>query len=174
MACKRPKEKMMNKVKLMVLGVGLAVVLAACGGATGSSYSAPPPTGVPAPTTAPASASGEQPTVMVASNATLGKILVDGKGITLYIYTKDTVSTSNCSGGCATAWPPLTVAAGVTPTAGPGVAGTLGVIQRADGSYQVTIDGKPLYYYVRDARPGDTTGQGVSNVWYVVQEAASY
>ena len=164
----------MNKLKLMVLGVGLAVVLAACGGATGSSYSSPSPTQVPAPTTAPAPASGEQPTVMVASNATLGKILVDGKGMTLYIYTPDTANTSNCSGGCATAWPPLTVAAGVTPTAGAGVVGTLGVIQRADGSHQVTIDGKPLYGYVQDAKPGDATGQGVSGIWFVVQEAAPY
>jgi len=47
------------------------------------------------------------------------------------------------------------------------------VIERADGTYQVTIDGKPLYYYVKDAKPGDTNGQGVLSVWYVVQEVAS-
>jgi predicted lipoprotein with Yx(FWY)xxD motif len=111
---------------------------------------------------------------MLASNATLGSILVDGKGMTLYTFVNDTANTSNCSGGCATAWPPLTVPQGTTPTAGAGVAGKLGVIQRADGSDQVTIDSKPLYYYAQDAKPGDVNGQGLNSAWYAVQIPAAY
>ena len=148
----------MNRVKMAGLGIVMAVVLAAC------SYGASPNGTSPTP----APAGGTQPTVMVASNQTLGSILVDAKGMTLYVFTKDTANTSNCSGGCATAWPPLTVPAGVTPTAGSGVQGTLGTIQRSDGSYQVTINGMPLYYFAQDTKAGDTDGQGVQSVWYVV------
>jgi predicted lipoprotein with Yx(FWY)xxD motif len=160
----------MNKVKLMALGAVLVLLLGAC-----SAYSPQ----APAPTTAPsgAPAAGQpaagQATVMVASNATLGSILVDAKGMTLYTFANDTANTSNCTGSCAAAWPPLTVAQGTTPTAGPGVTGTLGVIQRADGTYQVTLDGKPLYYFAKDTKPGDTTGQGLNNLWYVVQLPAT-
>lgn len=111
-------------------------------------------------------AAAAQPTVSVVQDAKLGPILVGPNGMTLYLYMKDTANVSNCSGGCAAAWPPLTVTG--TPTAGTGVAGTLGTTKRADGSMQVTYDGWPLYYYAADTKAGDTTGQGVGSVWYVV------
>src|SRR5512136_2371782 len=69
-------------------------------------------------------------TVQVSKDAKLGDILVDSKGMTLYHFAKDQVNVSNCSGGCATAWPPLVVAAGQTPAAGDGATGKLGVITR--------------------------------------------
>jgi predicted lipoprotein with Yx(FWY)xxD motif len=107
-------------------------------------------------------------TVLVSKDANLGDILVDGKGMTLYLFTKDQVNVSNCNGGCAAAWPPLVVAAGQNPTAGDGVTGKLDAITRTDGSRQVTYNGLPLYYFASDSKPGDTNGQGVGGVWFIV------
>ena len=107
-------------------------------------------------------------TVQVAKDAKLGDILTDGKGMTLYRFTQDQANVSNCSGGCATAWPPLVVAAGKAPMAGPGVTGKLGVITRQDGTSQVTYNGLPLYFFASDSKAGDTTGQGVGDVWFIV------
>ena len=102
---------------------------------------------------------------MVATDATLGKILTDANGMTLYVYAKDTVGSSACTGACATSWPPLTVSG--TPTLPSGVTGTVSVMTRADGSTQVTYNGKPLYTFSKDTAPGQTTGQGVGAVWSV-------
>jgi predicted lipoprotein with Yx(FWY)xxD motif len=81
--------------------------------------------------------------------------------MTLYTFDKDVAASgvSNCTGGCLTNWPALTVAAGQTPTGGAGVTGTLGTITRADnGALQVTYNGLPLYFFLNDKAPGDTAG----------------
>jgi predicted lipoprotein with Yx(FWY)xxD motif len=106
-------------------------------------------------------------TVSVASTD-LGDVLVGANGHTLYLFQNDEAGVSNCADGCAQAWPPLTVEAGEDPAASADVTGTLGTIERDDGSLQVTIDDVPLYYYAADSAAGDTTGQGVGNNWYVV------
>jgi predicted lipoprotein with Yx(FWY)xxD motif len=125
----------------------------------------------PAPTAAPTSASAAAPaTVMIMNDPKMGNYLVDGKGMTLYIFTKDTAGVSNCSGGCLKAWPPL-VASG-DPVAGAGVTGKLGVITRADGTKQVTYNDMPLYYWASDTKAGDMTGQGVGGVWYMLSPTA--
>jgi predicted lipoprotein with Yx(FWY)xxD motif len=99
----------------------------------------------------------------------LGTVLVDAKGMTLYTYTKDDVGISNCYGGCATAWPPLMApSAPVLPAGLPGLVGTTA---RTDGGMQVTYNGMPLYYWAQDQNPGDTTGQNVGGVWFVVNPA---
>jgi predicted lipoprotein with Yx(FWY)xxD motif len=74
---------------------------------------------------------------------------------------------STCRGDCLTNWPPLTVPAGNTAAGGDGVTGAVGVAPLADGSLQVTYDGRPLYYFAQDAAEGDTNGQGKGDVWYV-------
>ena len=103
----------------------------------------------------------------VAQNATLGKILVDDKGRTLYAFAKDTKDTSTCYDKCEAAWWPLLQTD--KPTLGDGVdASMVGTTQRKDGSTQVTYNGMPLYYFFKDQAAGDTNGQGVANVWYVV------
>jgi predicted lipoprotein with Yx(FWY)xxD motif len=107
-------------------------------------------------------------TVSVTKNPTLGMILVDGSGMTLYQFKKDSPNKSACTGACATAWPPLTVTVGTRPTASPAVTGTLTVITRTDGSNQVAYNAIPLYHYAKDNKPGDTNGQGVGSVWFVV------
>ncbi len=112
------------------------------------------------------------PTVQMGSTDELGSFLVDGQGMTLYLFTKDTPGVSNCSGDCLAKWPALTVEEGQQPTLAAGIPGRLGVIQRADDStFQVTYNGWPLYYWVDDQAPGDTTGQGVGDVWWVVKPA---
>lgn len=94
-------------------------------------------------------------------------MLVDGSGLTLYLFTVDELGKSNCSGGCAEAWPPLLTLG--EPTAGEGVSGDqLGTIKRDDGSMQVIYNGWPLYYFANDAEPGEANGQDVGNVWFVV------
>ncbi len=107
-------------------------------------------------------------TIQVSKDAKLGDILTDSKGMTLYQFAKDQANVSNCSGGCATAWPPLVVAAGQDPTAGDGISGKLGVITRQDGSLQVTYNSLPLYTFSGDSKAGDTNGQGVAGVWSIV------
>lgn len=100
----------------------------------------------------------------------LGMILTDGRGRTLYLFKKDTKGVSNCSGACATAWPPVTTRG--TPVAGAGLTASLaGTITRADGTMQVTYGGNPLYRFVQDSAPGDVNGQDVTAfgaTWYVV------
>jgi predicted lipoprotein with Yx(FWY)xxD motif len=106
-------------------------------------------------------------TVALSKNDSLGSFLVDDKGTTLYLFTKDTPDTCNCYDKCATAWPaPLTTG---KPVPGEGVdASKLGTTTRKDGSVQVIYNGWPLYYYQKDKAAGDVTGQDVGGVWYVV------
>jgi predicted lipoprotein with Yx(FWY)xxD motif len=125
-------------------------------------------TTAPAPaaaTNTPSAAAGA--TVMLGNTSALGSFLVDAKGMTLYIFTKDTADKSNCSGACLTAWPPLLTTG--TPVAGMGVDDSkLGSITLADGTRQVTYNHMPLYYYAKDKAAGDTLGQNVGSVWFVL------
>lgn len=108
-----------------------------------------------------------EPIVKVGKSDALGEFLVAGNDMTLYLYTKDEPNKSNCYGQCAINWPPLAPSAELK--AGEGVTGELTVIDRTDGTKQVAYKGVPLYFWFRDAKPGDTTGQGVGNVWFVVK-----
>jgi len=94
----------------------------------------------------------------------IGKVLADPKGMTLYTFDKDTSGKSMCVGECAEYWPPVKAAADAKPT------GDLTIITRADGSKQWADDGKPLYTYVKDKKPGDVTGDNFKGVWHVVKE----
>lgn len=96
-----------------------------------------------------------------ASSANLGTFLTGPNGMTLYTHAGDGPTSSTCTGGCATAWPPLTTSG--QPTAGAGVTGQLGTLTRTDGATQVTYGGLPLYYWQGDAKPGDVTGDGVNS-----------
>jgi predicted lipoprotein with Yx(FWY)xxD motif len=96
-----------------------------------------------------------------------GTILVDGAGMSLYMYDPDAQGPSTCYDDCATQWPPLVVEA--DPVAGDGVdAALLSTVERDDGTTQVTYDGWPLYAWAQDSASGDTTGQGVGGVWWVI------
>ena len=96
-----------------------------------------------------------------------GSILVDAEGQTLYVFSNDTGSESTCYDDCATNWPAL--AADGEPTAGDGVdAALLATTERTDDTTQVTYNGHLLYYFAGDEAPGDTNGQNVGDVWFVV------
>lgn len=95
-----------------------------------------------------------------------GEYLIGPDGMTLYFFDNDTDGVSNCTAQCLVNWPALTVPEGLEPTAVSAADGDLEVIVRADdGTRHVTYDGMPLYYYIGDRMPGDTTGDGVGGVW---------
>jgi predicted lipoprotein with Yx(FWY)xxD motif len=101
----------------------------------------------------------------------LGRILVDGRGRTLYLFTIETASSIQCTSAnlnCTRLWPPLLTAS--KPRAGAGVnARLLGSVRRTrPAGLQVTYNGHPLYFYLDDKKPGDTLGQGAFGIWYVV------
>jgi predicted lipoprotein with Yx(FWY)xxD motif len=103
-------------------------------------------------------------------STSLGKIVVDSKGRTLYAFGHDLKNKSRCSGACATNWPPAL--APKKPKVGAGIsAAKLHVIKRSDGSRQLSYAGHPLYRFIADGAPGDTKGQGINafgGVWHVV------
>jgi predicted lipoprotein with Yx(FWY)xxD motif len=111
----------------------------------------------------------------VANNGSLGKILVDSQGRTLYLFQADSGTKSACTGACATAWPPLRVSG--KPVAGSGIAASkLRTTPRSDGKPQVTYNGHPLYRFANDQSPGDANGQGVNAfgaLWYVLSPAGT-
>lgn len=90
-------------------------------------------------------------------------VLVGSNGMTLYTFEKDADGKSMCNGKCAENWPPLSADGGAAPS------GDFSVITRDDGKKQVAYKGKPLYYWVKDQKPGDKTGDGVNNVWHVAK-----
>lgn len=92
-----------------------------------------------------------------------GKVLVDGKGMTLYTFSKDTKGKSVCNGQCATNWPPLTAPADAKGTDG------FSTITRDDGAKQWAYKDKPLYTWIKDTKPGDITGDGVNDVWHLAK-----
>jgi predicted lipoprotein with Yx(FWY)xxD motif len=112
-------------------------------------------------------------TTVAVAKSPLGRILVDSKGITLYDFVLDKGTTSACYGACAALWPPLTTNG--QPHAGHGVrASLLGTTKRKDGKLEVTYNRHPLYYFVTDRKPGQTTGQGVNQFgapWWVLSPA---
>ena len=157
------------------LSIGLsafavAALLSGCaggGGSTTTTTSAPAATSAPA-SSAPASSAPASAAELMVADSKLGKIVVDGKGMSVYYFTKDTKDsgTSACTGGCLAAWPPVFTTS-ATPSV-EGVTGTLGTITTPDGKKQVTINGMPIYYYAKDKAAGDITGQDVNKVWYLV------
>lgn len=101
------------------------------------------------------------------AQSSFGMILVDSQGMVLYLFTPDNAGESTCYDDCAINWPPLLVES--TPVAGEGLdASLLGTTQRTDGSLQVTYAEWPLYYFISDISAGETKGQGVGGVWYVI------
>ena len=120
--------------------------------------------------TAPSGAGGTATlTLNTSSSQALGTFLVATNGMTLYKYTKDTPGVSNCTGQCATLWPPYTVSSASNLNAGSSITGQLGTITRADGTMQLTYNNMPLYFWHNDQKPGDTSGNNVGGVWFVVK-----
>jgi predicted lipoprotein with Yx(FWY)xxD motif len=142
----------------------IALAVTACGGGGGSASAAAPPT----------TSTGAPATIGV-TNSRLGEILVSSQGRTLYLFAKDTGTTSTCTGACATAWPPLRATG--QPAVGRGVnAALLGTTPRSDGGPQITYNGHPVYLFIEDQKPGDTNGEGVNafgGSWFVLSPTGS-
>ena len=128
-----------------------------------------------AATTTTAKAASPALTVSTVDSASLGTILVDQSGLTLYRYTPDGTGKTTCTGACATAWPPLVLPTAATHLAGRGGVTTfeLGTITRPGGAKQVTFKGMPLYRFAGDTAAGQTKGQGVAGAWFVVSTSAA-
>jgi predicted lipoprotein with Yx(FWY)xxD motif len=115
------------------------------------------------------------PAVVMTKTGSAGTYLTDGSGKSLYLFAADSGGKSVCTGACAGAWPPLTTTG--KPTAGSGAtASMLTTFTRSDGTTQVVYNGHPLYYYVADSAPGQTTGQGLNQfggLWWLVSPAGA-
>jgi predicted lipoprotein with Yx(FWY)xxD motif len=159
----------------------MLAVVAACGTEGGEStttvgddvVSTTVDTGQVGPTTT-ATAAGDDGTTTTAagvaggvdvSDTDLGQVLVDPDGFTVYIFTNDGQGPSTCYDACAELWPPVPGDTAISPSLDQSIFGTT---TRDDGSEQLTVDGRPLYRYTPDTSPGETTGQGVGGVWFVV------
>ena len=151
---------------VLLLGAGLA----ACGDdddSTSAGASSTTTSTTEAPTSSTTTATSSGAAVAVADTG-LGKVLVDGKGMTLYLFEPDTAAASACTDTCAQTWPPLTG----TATAGDGVdASKLGSAPRDGGAQQVTYNGHRLYTFSGDTKPGDTKGNEIGDKWYAVTPA---
>ncbi|QFZ17879.1 lipoprotein [Saccharothrix syringae] len=176
-----------------------ALALTACGGSTAGSAPAPTSTaqeqaagaadGEPslfsgsarsnkadessgdlAPAAAPRDVKGRWVQLRAASAGALDPVVVDGRGLTLYRFDKDTAkpSKSNCNGDCAKTWPPVTVNAGGKVFLTGIRKADVGFVRRDDGQLQLTVGGWPVYRFAKDAEPGDTLGQGVGGTWFGV------
>lgn len=142
--------------RVMMLGVAGALSLAACGSSSGAAKT----TSAPSTTAAASSAS----TLKVVTTTTRGDVLVDGAGKTLYLFEKDSGTTSACTGGCAKAWPALSASGAVTGSTG------VDASKLSSAHGQVTYNGHLLYYFSGDATPGDMNGVTIDG-WYPVTPA---
>lgn len=151
-----------------LIGAALtALALAGCS----TTASTSPGTANPAPATSAPSAPAAAGNDAAVATTALGKIIVDGKGMTAYFFDKDKANsgTSACTGQCAAIWPAITAASGTPKVTG--ITGTVGTITGVDGGKQITINGRPIYTYSKDTAPGETKGQGFNGVWYVISPA---
>ena len=156
---------MMSKTRSVVVvcpaSTGLAISAACSSSGGGSTTSAPVPP-----------ATGDS---VSAQSTSLGTILVDGRGRTVYVFANDRADVSNCNGACVADWPPV-VAPSPLPASLPGVSGAIGTAARSDGSHQLTVAGHPVYTFSGDSAAGQTNGQGITlngGKWTVVSPAGA-
>jgi predicted lipoprotein with Yx(FWY)xxD motif len=169
----------MKRMSPLILLIALLVMLGACGsdatvasksGSTKTTSTTVATSDANSSATTATTAAGATGTVVGIATSSLGKIVTNGSGQTLYMFTPDSATSSTCTGGCASAWPPVPGPA----TSGVGVdAGQLGVVSRADGSQQATFAGHPLYTFSGDISAGDVKGQGTGGKWYVLDSAGA-
>jgi predicted lipoprotein with Yx(FWY)xxD motif len=167
------------KALLAALAAALVAAAVACGD-DGSSSAATSATTATAPTTSttanrPANDARRRGKAIKAMNSRYGRMLFDGRGRAIYLFTREKGTKSRCYGECAVAWPPVYTRG--TPRARGGVdRDLLDTTRRRDGRRQVTYNGHPLYYYEGDGAAGDAAGQGMNAfgaLWYVVSPAGT-
>ncbi len=168
------------KMRTLGLLVMTSLVVAACGTEGGGETTTVPPEATtttaeagqeedPTTTTSPpeetTTSAADSMTGVHVADTDLGPILVDPDGFTLYIFTVDSDGESACYDACAELWPPVPADTAISSDLD---ASMFGSTERTDGTEQLTVNGMPLYLYTPDTTPGDTTGQGFNDVWFVV------
>ncbi|MCD9872538.1 COG4315 family predicted lipoprotein [Streptomyces guryensis] len=163
----------MNRAATITAAATAVAAFAVGCGSSGTTSSSSPPTSASPPSSSSAPATGGVGTLQ-AHTSSLGRILVDGTGRTLYLFQADSGTTSHCYDSCAQAWPPDTTTG--HPSANGLNSTMVGTTSRKDHTTQVTYNGHPLYRFSQDAKPGDTTGQGSTafgGTWYVVSPSGA-
>lgn len=151
----------MTRIRLVSLVATVSVLLTACGGGPDTSQQSDGPS-TPATT-------GESGDVHVASSEH-GDILVGPDGSSLYVFTADSDGSSACTEACAETWPPVKADIGILSDLDQSMFSS---ITREDGTDQLTVNGMPLYFYAVDSGPGDTSGQGLNDAWFVVSPSGT-
>jgi predicted lipoprotein with Yx(FWY)xxD motif len=157
-------------MKLRIAGglaaAALAVLLAGCTAPAAEEPAEDEGTSVE--TEAPDTGSDYSDALLTTADSDLGEIVVDGEGMTVYMFDNDTQGgdASTCEGECAANWPAVTTDSDVPAV--DGVTGDVGTITGVEGETQVTLNGWPLYYFAGDSAAGDVNGQGVNGVWWVL------
>lgn len=163
---KTPKKVAFALGLVAVLG---ALVIAGCGGGSSGSGTESSAAAGGEGNAVKASDSGSGGTIGTAQVEGLGTVLVDSEGMTVYDFTVDNGTKSECYGGCEAAWPPVTTSG--KPTAGEGaMAAALGTTKRKDGTLQVTYEGHPLYTFAEDEAPGEANGNEAEGTWFALDE----
>lgn len=160
--------KRIRATALTALACALLLAVSGCAGGGAAENTTPADMDTSEPSTpAPGGDSAE----LMIADSTLGEIVVDGEGMTVYMFDNDTqgATSSSCSGQCAQNWPEVTTES--EAPAVDGVTGEVGTITGVSGKTQVTLNGWPLYYFVGDEAAGDVNGQGVNDVWWVLSPA---
>ena len=161
----------LKRASVIALSILIVLFIAACGSSTtsgsgpyGSGGSNSPAT--PPPTTGGNGSSAAISTATVTVKGKSETVLTNAQGMTLYYRTSDAPPATVCSGGCASAWPPLIVSGSAAPTSATSLPGKLTSATDANGN-QVEYNGHPLYTFSGDTAPGQTTGNGTAGVWFV-------
>jgi predicted lipoprotein with Yx(FWY)xxD motif len=159
-------KKYMKTSTILSIVVVIVLVL---GGVFWFLQSPGPAATAPAQEDTSAQTPGASPTLAISSTSTLGTYLTAQNGMTLYTDSNDlSYATSTCTGACAAAWPPYTVASTSDIVQNPELTGFVGTVTRDDGTLQVTYDGMPLYFYAQDTAAGDIGGEGAGGgAWSV-------
>lgn len=163
--CARTGPPLTRLIGRLAAVMAVAAFIAGCGQAGGATNLLA--TTGPTATTPTAAATSAAALTLEVVTALVGDYVAGKDGKALYIFTPDTGTTSACTGECATNWPPLVVAAIGDVAAGSGVTGALATITRDDGSLQVTLGGRPLYYFRNDTAGGQTNGHEANDVWFL-------
>jgi predicted lipoprotein with Yx(FWY)xxD motif len=166
-----------RKIAVTIAGVaGTGLLVAACSSSSSSSSTTPyaATTSSSAPASAPSTPAAAGTAILKTEHSSLGTVLANGQGLTVYWFAADHGMTSACTGACAAAWPPVIG----TPQAASGVSltGKLGTITRAGGVKQATYNGHPLYTFKVDSAPGQVKGNGVDAFgayWYAIKIGGS-
>jgi len=158
-------SKLLKPIKAILTAGAFALLLPATAGALSG-----PAAGAALPVKADAAPSYS---VQVRYISGLGNILVGEDGMTLYVFMKDSVGVSTCTGACATLWPPEQINLGVMPTTGPGVTAKVDFLVVSDETAMITVNGLPVYNYSLDKVPGDLLGQGFKGNWYILDASGA-